>query len=47
MNRTIIRNGRVIDPGQDLDQVADILIEEGKIAGIGTDLGEAEQEMLR
>ncbi len=45
MNRTIIRNGRVIDPGQDLDQVADILIEEGKIAGIGTDLGKAEQEI--
>ncbi len=30
----LIRNGRVIDPGQMLDQVADVLILEGRIADI-------------
>lgn len=31
----IIRNGRIIDPSQSLDEVADLLISDGKIAGIG------------
>ena len=31
----IIRNGRVIDPGRDLDQVASVLVEDGRISMIG------------
>lgn len=31
----IIRNGRIVDPSQSLDEVADLLISDGKIAGIG------------
>lgn len=38
MSRIIIRQGRIIDPAQGLDAVADLLIEEGKIAAIGKHL---------
>jgi dihydroorotase len=34
----LLRGGRVIDPSQDLDARADVLIEEGRIAAVGTDL---------
>jgi len=32
MNATIIRNGRVIDPANKRDEVADLLIVDGKVA---------------
>jgi len=35
MNALLIRQGRVIDPSQGLDQVADVLIVEGKVAAVG------------
>ncbi len=35
MSRLLIRNGRVIDPSQDLDQGMDILVEDGRIARVG------------
>jgi dihydroorotase len=40
----IIKNGRVIDPSQSIDQTADVLIEDGRIAalGLGLDGGAAE-----
>ncbi|MDA1139466.1 MAG: amidohydrolase/deacetylase family metallohydrolase [Planctomycetota bacterium] len=42
----IIRNGRVIDPAHNLDQKADIGIQDGKVAGIQADLeGEATQSL--
>lgn len=34
--KTILKNGRVIDPASQLDQSADVLIEDGKILGIGS-----------
>lgn len=34
--KTLLKNGRVIDPGCNRDQIADVLICDGKIAGIGT-----------
>jgi dihydroorotase len=34
----LIKNGRVIDPASRMDRVADVLIAEGRIAGIGFDL---------
>ena len=37
-NRLLIRGGRVIDPSRGLDEVADLLIEEGKISRIGKNL---------
>lgn len=39
----LIKNGRVIDPSQDFDAVADVLIRGGKIKAVGFDLGEADE----
>lgn len=36
--KTLLKGARVIDPSQDLDQVTDLLIEDGKIAKIGASL---------
>ena len=35
MRKLIIRNGRVIDPANRLDAVRDVLVEDGRIAGVG------------
>ncbi len=35
MNRLLVRNGRVIDPAQGLDEVLDVLIEDGRVAKLG------------
>jgi dihydroorotase len=35
---TLIKNGRVIDPGSGIDRVADVLIAGGRVAGVGTEL---------
>ena len=37
--KIIVKNGLVIDPESKLDGISDILLEEGKVAGIGRDLG--------
>lgn len=36
--KLLIKGGRVINPGKEFDQVADILVEDGKIAAIGQNL---------
>lgn len=36
-NALLIQNGRVVDPAQNLDQIADVLIVDGKIAALGAD----------
>lgn len=38
MKRLLIRNGRVVDPAQGLDQGMDVLIEDGHVAAIGEKL---------
>jgi len=35
----LFRGGRVIDPSQQLDEVTDLLVQDGRVAGIGRDLG--------
>lgn len=35
MKRLLIRNGRVVDPSQGLDQGMDLLLEDGVVAGLG------------
>jgi dihydroorotase len=35
----LIRGGRLIDPSRDLDEVADLLIRDGTVAGVGRGLG--------
>ena len=39
MRPLLLRGGRVIDPSRGLDQTADVLIQDGKIAGVGAGLG--------
>ncbi|MBZ5610151.1 MAG: dihydroorotase [Acidobacteriia bacterium] len=38
MRKLVIRNGRVVDPASKLDAIADVLIEEGRIAAVGEKL---------
>ena len=48
--RTILTGGRVVDPAQNIDREADVLIEGGKIVGIvapGEDVGAAERIDVR
>jgi dihydroorotase len=39
MSALLLRNGRVIDPSQDVDRVADLWIQDGRIVGIGPQTG--------
>ena len=39
MRPLLLKGGRVIDPSQGFDQVADVLIQDGTIAAVGTGLG--------
>ena len=38
MEKLLIRGGHVIDPANGMDKIADVLIEDGKIAAIGEGL---------
>lgn len=42
----IIKNGRVLDPGNRLDKVCDILVEDGKITKVGVELSAAGAEII-
>src|SRR2546430_16728152 len=39
MRPLLLQGGRVIDPSRSLDQTMDVLIQDGKIAAVGTGLG--------
>lgn len=41
--KLLIKNGRVVDPSQNLDKVCDVLIEDGKIAALGKNLKGADE----
>ena len=43
--KTLIKNGRVVDPSQNLDAIMDILVEDGKISAVGANLEAAEAEV--
>ena len=38
MARLLIRGGRILDPARDMDESAELLIEEGRIVALGSDL---------
>ncbi len=38
MKPVLFKNGRVIDPSQNLDEITSILLQDGKVAGIGQDV---------
>src|SRR3954463_7159733 len=42
MASTLIQNGTIIDPSQNLERKADLLLRDGKVAAIGTGLGKAD-----
>lgn len=42
----LIKNGRVLDPSQGLDQVADLLIQDGRVARIGQNLPSDNAQVL-
>ena len=44
--KTLIKNGRVVDPSQNLDAVMDILVEDGKIKALGAEITEAADEVF-
>lgn len=44
--RTLIKNGRVIDPASNTDTIADVLIVGGRIAGVGPDLSSLNAEVI-
>ena len=46
MARLLIRNGRLLDPSQEIDAEMDCLIEDGRILGVGTDLPAEGAEFL-
>jgi dihydroorotase len=46
MSRLLIKNGRVIDPANRRDEVADVLLEDKTIAAVGPDLDEGGAEVF-
>ena len=42
----LIRGGRVIDPAQSLDQVGDVLLRNGAVAAVGSNLSADEAEVV-
>jgi len=44
--KTLLRNGRVVDPAQGLDGLADVLIDEGRVAAIGPRLDAASAQVI-
>ena len=46
MARLLIRNGRILDPSQDIDAELDCLVEDGRIFDIGSDLPSEGAEFL-
>ena len=37
----VLKDGRVIDPAQGIDAVCDVAFKDGRVAAVGTNLGEA------
>ena len=42
----VIKNGRVIDPSSNTDRVADVLIVDGRIAGVAPNLSSPKAEVF-
>ncbi len=46
MTRFLVRGGRLLDPAVDRDERADLLIEDGRIAGVGVGTDPAGAEVI-
>lgn len=44
--KTLIKNGRIVDPSQELDAVMDLLVEDGVVAKLGKNIKEAADEVF-
>lgn len=42
--RTLFRNGRILDPSQDLDIVGSVMLEDGQIIDLGADIDESDAD---
>jgi dihydroorotase len=42
----LVKNGRIIDPASNLDEIADLLIEDGRVAGIQRNIGSSTERVL-
>ena len=43
----LLKGGRVVDPSRDLDEAADVLIQDGRIAAVGVELGAPDEAEVR
>ncbi len=46
MKKLLIQQGRLIDPVSGIDAIADILVEDGKVAAIGNELNDSEAQVI-
>lgn len=46
MMKLLIKGGQVVDPANNLDKVADVLVEDGRIAAVGENLAVADAEIV-
>ncbi|HEV8483398.1 MAG TPA: dihydroorotase [Blastocatellia bacterium] len=44
--KLLVKGGRVIDPSQNMDEVADLLLEDGRVKTLGSDLLDADAEVF-
>lgn len=44
MHDLVLKGGRIIDPGEGRDEIADVAFADGRVAAVGHDLGDAKEE---
>ena len=44
--KTLIKNGRVIDPANSIDKVCDVLVIDGKISQVGENISEDAEKII-
>jgi dihydroorotase len=44
--KLLVKGGRVIDPAQNIDQIADLILEDGRVKTLGSDLLDADAEVF-
>jgi dihydroorotase len=46
LSTLLVKNGRIVDPASNLDEIADLLIEDGRVAGIQRSIGRPTERVL-
>ena len=44
--KLLVKGGRVIDPSQNMDEIADLILEDGRVKTLGSDLLDADAEVF-